>query len=220
MKYRAILLFGAPGVGKGTQGKVLGSILGFLHVACGEIIRSLDPATPTGQFFRDYANRGLLVPDERIIELWQEFLEINIRSGRFNPSQDTLVLDGIPRTLRQAELLQESLDIKAVFYLRCSRVDELIQRLHRRALKENRADDASIEVIRTRLEAYETSSKPLVDFYGPDLVREIDASQLPARIVYEILGHLLRPEEPVAGGGNARTLSSQGAQLTTTGKPT
>ena len=62
MAYRTILLFGAPGSGKGTQGKILGSIPGFFHCACGDVFRSLDLKTEIGQAFLAYSSRGELVP--------------------------------------------------------------------------------------------------------------------------------------------------------------
>src|SRR3954452_20076641 len=72
-RYRTILLFGAPGSGKGTMGKALGVIPGFAHVACGDVFRSLDLAAPLGRVFLDYSSKGLLVPDDTTIALWEEF---------------------------------------------------------------------------------------------------------------------------------------------------
>src|SRR5262249_43275979 len=102
MSYRTILLFGAPGAGKGTQGKILGSIPNFFHCACGDVFRSLKPDSPIGQVFLEYSSRGKLVPDQPTVELWRQFIDASIKSGRFHPEQDTLVLDGIPRNADQA----------------------------------------------------------------------------------------------------------------------
>src|SRR2546427_1414041 len=104
MIYRTVLLFGAPGAGKGTQGKILGTIPNFFHCACGDVFRSLKPDSPIGRIFLEYANRGSLVPDEPTVELWEQFIENNKKSGRFNPDTDTLILDGIPRNVAQAEM--------------------------------------------------------------------------------------------------------------------
>ena len=108
MKYRTILLFGAPGSGKGTQGKALGAIPGFFHCACGDVFRSLKPDSEIGKEFLQYSSRGLLVPDEPTVRLWRNFIGDCTRSGRFHPDQDILVLDGIPRNVRQAELLRQA----------------------------------------------------------------------------------------------------------------
>jgi len=64
MRYESILLFGAPGSGKGTQGKIIGTIPGFYHSATGEIFRSLDLQSEMGRVFWEYAGKGKLVPDE------------------------------------------------------------------------------------------------------------------------------------------------------------
>src|SRR5437763_16458783 len=150
MRYRTILLFCAPGAGKGTQGKILGTIPNFFHCACGDVFRSLKPDSSVGQIFLDYSSRGQLVPDQPTVDLWQEFIHNSTRTGRFHPQNDTLVLDGIPRNASQAEMLKETLDVVTIFYLRCTKIDDLIQRLQRRALKENHLDDANINVIRIR----------------------------------------------------------------------
>ena len=70
MKYRTYLIFGAPGSGKGTQGKILGSIPRFFHCACGDVFRQLDTRTEVGQAFMEYSSRGELVPDEVTVKLW------------------------------------------------------------------------------------------------------------------------------------------------------
>jgi adenylate kinase len=192
MSYRTVLLFGAPGVGKGTQGKVLGTIPNFFHCACGDVFRSMKHDSDIGKVFLEYSSRGELVPDQPTIQLWREFITASTRTGRFRPEQDTLVLDGIPRNENQAEILKETLSVVSIFYLKCTQVDELIERLQRRALKENRLDDANIDVIRTRLETYERESKPVLDYYGESVLHRIDADQNPAKVAFDILGHLVK----------------------------
>jgi len=192
MSYRTVLLFGAPGAGKGTQGKILGTIPNFFHCACGDVFRSMTHDSPIGQIFMEYSSRGELVPDEPTVQLWGEFINASTKTGRFRPDQDTLVLDGIPRNEHQAEMLKETLKVVAIFYLKCTHVDELTERLQRRALKENRLDDANIDVIRTRLETYERESKPVLDYYGKKVLHPIDADQTPAKVLFDILGSLVK----------------------------
>ena len=192
MTYRTILLFGAPGAGKGTQGKILGAIPNFFHCACGDVFRSLKTDTEVGRTFLEYSSRGQLVPDAPTVELWHHFIETSTKTGRFHPEQDTLVLDGIPRSPRQAELLKDTLDVVAIFYLRCSQMDALVERLQRRALKENRLDDANLEVIRDRLETYERETKPVLDCYDTARVHEINADQSPVKVLFDILGHIAK----------------------------
>lgn len=189
MKYKTILLFGAPGSGKGTQGKILGTIPNFFHCACGDVFRSLSAANPLAQVFIDYTSRGQLVPDLPTVKLWRQFIRRE-RASRFNPATDTLVLDGIPRNLRQAEMLADALDVQAVFYLHCTNFDSLVQRLQRRALKENRLDDANLEVIRHRLQVYAQETKPVLKFYGSKLVHRINSAQTPTKVLHDILRRL------------------------------
>ena len=190
MKYRTILLFGAPGAGKGTQGKILGSIPNFFHCACGDVFRNLTAESEIGRVFIEYSSRGELVPDEPTVELWQQFIDNCRQTGRFQPDTDTLVLDGIPRNVHQAEMLKNTLDVRAVFFLRCPNMNKLVERLQRRALRENRLDDANLEIIRHRLKTYERETKPVLNFYGNKVVHKIDSTQAPAEVLADILRHI------------------------------
>ena len=187
MKYRCILLFGAPGVGKGTQGKILGSIPNYFHCACGDVFRNLRPESKLGKVFVEYSGRGQLVPDEPTIELWRDFIENTTQIGRFHPDTDTLVLDGIPRNVAQAKILKNTLNVTAVFYMKSADEKKLIARIQRRAIKENRLDDANLNVIRDRLHVYENETKPVLQFYGRKLVHHVNADQSPAKVLADIL---------------------------------
>ena len=186
-RYQTILLFGAPGSGKGTQGKSLGSVPRFYHCACGDVFRSLDTRTRLGQQFLEYSSRGELVPAEITVELWQVQIQHEVESHRFKPDLDFLVLDGIPRTVEQARAMKPHIEVKKVFHLTCPDRKQLVTRLKKRALKDNRLDDANEAVIRSRLETYDAESKPVLEYYGPTLVQTIDATQTPARVLLEIL---------------------------------
>ena len=158
--YRTYLVFGAPGSGKGTQGKALGSVPRFFHCACGDVFRSMDTRTKVGQAFIYYSSRGELVPDEICIELWKESITSAVEANRFKPELDVLLLDGIPRNLKQAKLMESLIEVIKVFHLSCPDRAKLVERLKKRALKDNRLDDANEAVIRKRLETYETETKP------------------------------------------------------------
>ena len=187
VKLRAVLLFGAPGSGKGTQGKILGTIPNFYHFSCGDIFRNLTPDASLGKTFLNYSSRGQLVPDEPTIQLWRHNIEVAEHGGRFNPATDTVVLDGIPRNTQQAHMLESTVKVRFVFYLSCPDMGKLVERLQRRALRENRLDDANIEVIRERLDTYERETRPVLEFYGPELVRTIDSTQTPVNVLRDIL---------------------------------
>lgn len=190
MKYKALLLFGAPGSGKGTQGKILGTIPGFYHCACGDVFRALDLRSPLGQAFLDYSSRGQLVPDDVTIDLWSNQINNMVTMGRYKPDIDFLVLDGIPRNVHQAQMLSEKMTVHRIFHMSCPDRSKLVERLKRRALKDNRLDDANEEIIRQRLQTYEQQSKPVLDFYGPKLTVEIDATQWPYQVLRDILDHI------------------------------
>ena len=204
MKYRAILLFGAPGAGKGTQGKILGQIPNFVHFSCGDAFRNLRVDSPLGRVFVDYASKGQLVPDEPTIELWLSSIHGMLATNRFNPEADTLLLDGIPRNPAQARLMTELVEVKAIFNLFCPAVDKLVARLQRRALKENRLDDANVEVIRARLETYKRDTRAVLACYPDEIIHQIDSTQEPMLVLLDILKILARLPKPAISDGNTR----------------
>ncbi len=186
-KYPAYLMFGAPGSGKGTQGKSLGSIPRYFHCACGDVFRSIDTRTTLGRKFVEYSSRGELVPDEVTVELWRVWIEHCVEAHTFKPDIDHLVLDGIPRNVAQAELMRDIIDVKRVFHLSCPDRAKLVDRLRKRAIKDNRLDDANESVIRHRLETYEHESKPILEYYGDALACHIDATQPPVVVFSQIV---------------------------------
>ena len=187
MKYNTFLLFGAPGSGKGTQGKTLGTIPRYYHCACGDVFRSIDTRTKVGKAFLEYSSKGQLVPDDITVELWREAIDSAVDGHEFKPDIDTLVLDGIPRNVGQAKIMNEMIDVKKVFHLACPDRETLFYRLKKRALKENRLDDANEEVIQRRLDIYEKESRPVLSFYSKELITVVDAIQPPVKVLLEIL---------------------------------
>lgn len=192
MKYKTVLLFGAPGAGKGTQGKILGTIPNFFHCACGDVFRNLTVNSELGRVFIEYSSKGLLVPDEHTVQLWRRNIEGSRQLGHFEPTTDTLVLDGIPRNAVQADMLKDTLDVRAILYLSCQDMEKMVHRLQRRALRENRLDDANLDVIRTRLATYDRETRPVLDYYGPSLVHHIDSTSSPVHVLRSILDVLVK----------------------------
>ncbi len=185
-------MFGAPGTGKGTHGKILGAIPSYIHCSCGDVFRNLSPETPLGKIFVEYSSRGQLVPDEPTIQLWQQFVDGLKATGRFHPSRDTLVLDGIPRNVHQARMLRKFVHVAAVFYMCSANFENLVARMQRRALKDNRLDDANIEVIRARLKTYERETKPVLNFYGKKFVHRINTDGTPPQTFLKILRQVVK----------------------------
>jgi adenylate kinase len=224
MRYRTVLLFGAPGSGKGTQGKILGSIPGFYHFACGDVFRSLDLQSEVGRKFWEYSSRGELVPDEFTIDLWKNYIKGMEMVNRFHPETEILVLDGIPRNVKQAKLMEDVLDVVKVIYLVCTDLNKMVERLKRRALKENRIDDANDAVIRKRMEVYERETRPVLDYYTKDRVVQIDATMsqievlnalidvlVPVKKAYDNSTAMLRLQEVEMAHGTVQSARPQAA---------
>jgi adenylate kinase len=192
-RYRTYLLLGAPGSGKGTQGKALGVLPQFFHCACGDVFRSIDIRTPVGQAFLEYSSKGQLVPDDITVELWLSRITSCVANGSFKPEIDYLVLDGIPRNISQAQLMEHLIEVRSVFYLNCSKREDLLYaRLKKRALKDNRLDDADESVIQRRLKVYDLESKPLLQYYPSGRLYEIDAARSPHEVLYSILSAIIK----------------------------
>lgn len=187
----AFIILGAPGSGKGTQGKILGSIPRFFHCACGDVFRSLDTRTALGKQFVEYSSRGELVPDELTIDLWKAQIDNLADTHIYKPDIDFLILDGIPRNVRQAELLDQHVEVHQVFHLSCPDRNELARRMRKRALKDNRIDDASDRVIDQRIATYEAETKPILAHYPADRVLDIDATKPPVKVISEIIDQIV-----------------------------
>jgi adenylate kinase len=195
MRYPCVLLFGAPGSGKGTQGRILGRIPGFFHCACGDVFRSLDLQSDLGRTFYEYSSRGELVPDEVTVALWQHSLEATVLTHQFDPSSQILILDGIPRNVPQARIMEDHVEVLRIVHLVCRDQKQLYDRMKRRALRENRYDDASDRTIEQRLEVYHQETRPVLEFYPHGILAEVDATHTPIRVLQEILSLLPDPTE-------------------------
>jgi adenylate kinase len=190
MSFRTVLLFGPPGSGKGTQGKILAAMPSFFHCACGDVFRSLDPASEIGREFAKYSKSGSLVPDELTVRLWRQAIQEKITSAQYKPEKQLLLLDGIPRTLEQAHLLAPDLDVRAVIYLYCNDVEQIVQRLSKRAKTENRTDDTDIEVIRHRIDVYEEQTAPLLRYYPMGKIYRVNATRPPEAVTADIVASI------------------------------
>lgn len=151
-----------PGAGKGTQGIVIASHFDIPHIATGDLLRDhVARGTALGASVKSCLDSGALVPDEVVLDMVRERLE--------NLDGDGWVLDGIPRTMKQAKALYEiavGLDMTADVALHLKvQDDELVRRLLARAVSSGRTDDTE-DVIRHRLALYYEVTHPILDWYG------------------------------------------------------
>jgi adenylate kinase len=168
-----IILFGPPGAGKGTQAVKLAEHLKVPHISTGDMFRfHKKNNTELGKKAQEYMDRGALVPDEITIAMVKERLSRDdVRQG--------FLLDGFPRSMPQAEALDEilaELEIKLDHVINISVSDqEIKQRLGKRAQIEGRSDDADPAVIQNRINTYKSQSEPCLAYYrARGIVRDIN----------------------------------------------
>ena len=158
-----IVIFGAPGAGKGTQATMLAEKFALKHLSTGDIFRKeISAGSELGKLAQKYTDSGEFVPDEVVIDM------IASQFGQY-PDVKGFLFDGFPRTIAQADafdkmLVKHGQKISAVLALEVE-TDELVKRLQLRGESSGRADDMSIDVIRNRIEVYNQKTKPIIDYY-------------------------------------------------------
>jgi len=171
---KRIVVLGPPGVGKGTQAKLLSERKRIPTISTGDLLRkSIANDTPLGKTAKEYVESGKLVPDDIITGVVKEWLH--------SPeAKEGFLLDGFPRTIAQAESLEEilnqqSLKLDCVLYF-IAPWEIIRERLFHRAKIEGRSDDTP-ELIEERLSVYRRHTEPLVEFYRlRGLLREVDCT--------------------------------------------
>ncbi|OWR76567.1 adenylate kinase [Porphyromonas gingivalis] len=157
-----VLIFGAPGSGKGTQSEELIRRYEFRHISTGELLRAeIKAQTELGQAAAGYINEGHLVPDSLIVDMMEKLISTLVDT-------EGIIFDGFPRTIPQAEAMETMLahhgwKVDIVLNLQVPE-EMLIERLLNRGKVSGRSDD-NIETIRKRLDVYANETAPLVDFF-------------------------------------------------------
>lgn len=158
-----LVIFGAPGSGKGTQSEKLIETYGLFHISTGEVLRDqIAKGTELGKTADKFISNGQLIPDELMVNILSDLLDSN------PATRDGVIFDGFPRTIPQAVALNEMLSkrgaqVNAVVGLEVAD-DELIDRLIKRGVESGRSDD-NLETIQKRLAVYHSQTQPLRDFY-------------------------------------------------------
>ncbi len=159
-----LVLFGAPGSGKGTQSDRLISEFGLHHISTGEVLRDhIARGTELGKIADSYISKGQLIPDDLMIKVLEHVLDNNPEL-----TSKGVIFDGFPRTIDQAKALKKMLAdrgsrVHAVIGLEVDE-DELVRRMLNRGLETGRADD-NLDTIKKRLGVYHTQTSPLRDYY-------------------------------------------------------
>jgi adenylate kinase len=181
-----VILMGAPGAGKGTQGEILAEAWGVPRIAPGDIFRAeIKQGTELGLKVKAFSDSGTLVPDQVVIEI--------MRSRLSQPDTNLgWILDGFPRTVPQAESLNQVLADLNQSYDYVVNIDVpdplLVERLLLRAQSQGRVDDSEA-VIKNRLNEYYAKTKPLLDFYGVDVIN-IDGTPALEQVTASIIAKL------------------------------
>lgn len=158
-----IVIFGAPGSGKGTQSENLISHYGLYHISTGEVLRdNIARGTELGKIADSYISEGKLIPDDLMVSILADILD------NTPEAKGGVIFDGFPRTINQAGALKEMLakrgsKVDAVVGLEVEE-DELIDRLIKRGKESGRSDD-NLETIKKRLQVYHSQTQPLHDYY-------------------------------------------------------
>lgn len=159
-----LVIFGAPGSGKGTQSERLIDEYGLHHISTGELLRRhIAEGTELGTIANKYISQGHLIPDDLMIQVLEDVLDSNPEL-----TSKGVIFDGFPRTIDQAKSLNDMLakrgtKVHAVVGLEVNE-DDLIKRMLQRGKESGRADD-NIDTIRERLNVYHNQTSPLRDFY-------------------------------------------------------
>lgn len=186
--YKNYIVFGSPGAGKGTQASKLAKEFNLVHISTGNILREeISKNTKLGKLAKEIIDKGEFISDEIIIDIIADFLDNNKKQG--------FVFDGFPRTLNQAKvfdkmLKQKNLKINAVIELN---IDEktVKERMIRRGRLYGRVDDLDKNTIKHRLDIYNETTKPIIDYYKKNqTVITIDANNKIDEVFNQIIKKL------------------------------
>jgi len=191
-----VLLFGPPGCGKGTVGKAIAKLPGFVHCSSGDVIRSaISEKGSQGDCWSAVA-KGALIDNGVLWRLFDSFLSSLTTSKQADSPLPVVIVDGIPRCRSQVHELAKRIDVRGVLYLECIDDEVLFNRLTWRSIQESRADDASRVTLENRLHLFKKETLPLLQYYHTDIVHRFDASQTPTKVLSDVLAtlHLLQED--------------------------
>ena len=204
-KFRSYLVFGPNGIGKGTNAKAVGTLPGYFHFSTGDMFRALVARVKEGkaseleQRIDETMKSGGLVDDETTVALARENLETAVKEGRFDPRADYFLLDGIPRNVEQAGMIDSFVEVCGILHITAQR-DVAVERITNRARLEGRKDYQDAAAVGKRLDIFYEHMNKILGYYdsgfngemdySSELIRYIDADQRPAKVLCDVLAWL------------------------------
>ena len=205
-RFKTFLVFGPNGIGKGTNAKAAGALPGYLHFSTGDMFRALVARVKEGtaseleKRIDQIMKSGGLVDDETTVKLARENLESAVREGSFDPETDYLLLDGLPRNVEQAEMVEPFIEICGVLHVTAAR-EVAVARITGRAKKEGRKDDQDAEAVGRRLDIFFENAARILAYYDKDfngemtysseVIHYINADQRPVEVLRDFLKWLV-----------------------------
>jgi len=205
-RLKTFLVFGPNGIGKGTNAKAVGALPGYLHFSTGDMFRALVARVKEGtaseleKQIDQIMKSGGLVDDETTVKLARENLEAAVSRGSFDPETDYLLLDGLPRNVVQAEMIEPFIEICGVLHVTAAR-EVAVARITGRAIKEGRKDDQDAEAVGRRLDIFFENAARILAYYDKDfngemtysseVIHYINADQRPVQVLRDFLRWLV-----------------------------
>ncbi len=205
-QFKSFLVFGPNGIGKGTNAKAAGKLPGYLHFSTGDMFRALVARVKEGNASElelridKTMKSGGLVDDQTTVDLARQNLEAAVAEGSFNPATDYILLDGLPRNRKQAEMISDFIDVTSVLHVTASR-EVAVERITGRAKIEGRKDDQDAESVGKRLDIFFNNAADILSYYDSafdgkneydsEKIHYIDANQRPAAVLKDFCAYLV-----------------------------
>ena len=205
-RFKTFLVFGPNGIGKGTNAVAVGTLPGYLHFSTGDMFRALVARVKEGtaseleRRIDKIMKSGGLVDDETTVKLARENLESAVRDGSFDPETDCLLLDGLPRNVEQAKMIEPFIELCGVLHITAAR-EVAVARITGRAQKEGRKDDQDAEAVGRRLDIFFENAARILAYYdknfngemtyNSEMIHYINADQRPVEVLRDVLQWLV-----------------------------
>ncbi|RDB31593.1 adenylate kinase family protein [Candidatus Similichlamydia laticola] len=186
---RSILLLGPPGSGKGTLGKSLSDLMGIPHLSTGDLVRRASPSSPLGRACSHLSDSGSLISDKLIFSTFEDYLKGLLLTFQMD-EQSWILLDGIPRTAEQVDLVSNVLNLSVVLRLHVSDT-VLLKRITERASSQGRVDDLDMDVVHRRITIYNEHVGQILSKLDSSRVFTIEADKHRLLVLAEALSFLV-----------------------------